>query len=34
MQGLLGAEPFDAATGEGFSCYTCHPNGGEGTPAQ
>jgi hypothetical protein len=29
MQTLLGAEPFDAETGEGFSCYACHPRGGD-----
>lgn len=33
MKELLGAADFDAETGEGFSCYFCHPNGGEGTPA-
>lgn len=25
MQTLLGAEPFDAETKTGFSCYACHP---------
>lgn len=27
MQALLGAEPWDAATGTGFSCFACHPRG-------
>lgn len=32
MQTLLGAAPFDAATGEGFTCFACHPHAGdEGT---
>jgi hypothetical protein len=32
MQTLLGAPDYDAATGEGFSCYACHPHAGdEGT---
>lgn len=26
MQQLLGAEPFDEATGTGFTCYACHPH--------
>lgn len=26
MQALLGAPEFDASTGEGFSCYACHPH--------
>jgi hypothetical protein len=26
MQQLLGAEPFDATTGEGLTCYACHPH--------
>lgn len=25
MQTMLGAEPYDEATGEGFSCFSCHP---------
>lgn len=29
MQTLLGAPDFDAATGEGFSCYACHPHAGD-----
>jgi len=29
MQTLLGAPDFDVATGEGFSCYYCHPRGGD-----
>lgn len=29
MQRLLGMQAFDATTGEGFSCYQCHPRGGE-----
>lgn len=33
MKQLIGAPDYDEATGEGFSCYYCHPNGGEGTPA-
>ena len=32
MQTLVGAPDFDEATGEGFSCYACHPHAGdEGT---
>ncbi len=32
MQTLLGAPEYDAATGQGFSCYSCHPHAGdEGT---
>jgi hypothetical protein len=31
-QTLLGAPDYDEATGEGFSCYACHPHAGdEGT---
>ncbi|AKF05117.1 hypothetical protein [Sandaracinus amylolyticus] len=26
MQALLGAPEFDASTGEGFSCFACHPH--------
>ncbi|HJK94835.1 MAG TPA: hypothetical protein RMH85_13450 [Polyangiaceae bacterium LLY-WYZ-15_(1-7)] len=26
MRDMIGAEPYDAETGEGFSCYTCHPH--------
>ncbi len=33
MKELLDAPDYDAETQEGFSCYYCHPNGGEGTPA-
>lgn len=29
MQRLLGMQTFDPATGEGFSCFHCHPRGGE-----
>ena len=25
MRTMLREEPFDAETGEGFSCYFCHP---------
>ncbi|MCB9634191.1 MAG: hypothetical protein H6721_18875 [Sandaracinus sp.] len=25
MRTMLGQEAYDAETGEGFSCYTCHP---------
>lgn len=25
VQGLLGLRPYDAATGRGFSCFSCHP---------
>lgn len=28
MQTLLGAASHDAATGEGFTCYACHPHAG------
>lgn len=32
VQALLGAPDYDEATGEGFSCYACHPHAGdEGT---
>ncbi|HJL19849.1 MAG TPA: hypothetical protein RMH99_29570 [Sandaracinaceae bacterium LLY-WYZ-13_1] len=32
MQTLLGAPDYDEATGEGFSCFACHPHAGdEGT---
>jgi hypothetical protein len=32
MQALLGAAAFDEASGEGFTCYACHPHAGdEGT---
>jgi hypothetical protein len=32
MQTLLGAPDFNQETGEGFSCYACHPHAGdEGT---
>jgi len=27
VQALLGAEPYDATTGTGLSCFTCHPRG-------
>lgn len=26
MKTMLGAEDYDEETGEGFSCYTCHPH--------
>ena len=29
MQTLLGAAPYDEATGEGFSCFSCHPRAGD-----
>lgn len=29
MQALVGAPPYDEATGEGFSCYSCHPHAGD-----
>jgi hypothetical protein len=32
MQTLLGAESFDPATGEGFSCYGCHPHAADDDP--
>ncbi len=32
MQTLLGAETYDPATGEGFSCYACHPRGADDDP--
>jgi hypothetical protein len=28
MTDLLDAEPYDRATGRGFSCFNCHPKGG------
>jgi hypothetical protein len=32
MQTLLGEEPYDEATQQGFSCFACHPHAGdEGT---
>ncbi len=34
MRTLMGAEEYDDETGEGFGCFACHPNGGEGTPAE
>lgn len=30
MQRLLGAPEFDATTGEGFTCFACHPRGESG----
>lgn len=33
MQRLLGAQPYDAETQSGFSCYACHPRATEGMPA-
>ncbi len=30
MRELLGEAEYDAETGEGFSCYACHPHAGEG----
>ncbi|MDW8360759.1 MAG: hypothetical protein RMK74_00045 [Myxococcales bacterium] len=27
MQRLLGAAPYDPETGQGFSCFACHPRG-------
>jgi len=32
MQTLLDAEEFDPATGEGFSCYGCHPHASDDDP--
>jgi len=29
VQTLLGAPEFDEDTGEGFSCYSCHPHAGD-----
>ncbi len=29
MQTLLGAQPYNAETQQGFSCYACHPHAGE-----
>jgi len=29
MQTLLGAPEFDEETGEGFSCFSCHPHAGD-----
>jgi hypothetical protein len=29
MQTLLGAPDYDEETGEGFSCYACHPHAGD-----
>jgi hypothetical protein len=34
MRTLLGEEEFDSESGEGFGCFACHPNGGEGTPVE
>ena len=34
MKELLGADDYDTETGEGFGCFACHPNGGEGTPIE
>jgi len=30
MREMVGAEPYDAETGTGFSCYACHPHGEDG----
>lgn len=32
MQTLLGAPEFDAATGEGFTCFSCHPHAADDDP--
>jgi hypothetical protein len=29
MRTMIRAEPFDPDTGEGFSCFTCHPKAGD-----
>lgn len=29
MQTLVGAEPYNEETQEGFSCYSCHPHAGD-----
>lgn len=33
MREMIGAEEYDAETGEGFSCYFCHPHAEEGETA-
>ncbi len=33
MQTLLGLEPYNHETQTGFSCFSCHPHGGESEPA-
>lgn len=32
MRTMLGAAEYDAATGEGFSCYACHPHAADDDP--
>lgn len=32
MRTMLGASEYDAATGEGFSCFACHPHAAEDDP--
>jgi hypothetical protein len=32
MQTLLGAAEYDPTTHEGFTCFSCHPRGGEDDP--
>lgn len=32
MQTLLGAAPYDTATGEGFTCFACHPHAADSDP--
>lgn len=32
MRTMLGASEYDAATGEGFSCFACHPHAPEDDP--
>ena len=34
MQALVGAAPFDETTGEGFTCYACHPHAEDGATAR
>lgn len=33
MQALLGAPEFDETTGEGFTCYACHPHAADDATA-
>lgn len=32
VQTMVGARDFDPATGEGFTCYSCHPHAAEDDP--
>lgn len=34
MRNLLGAPTYDAATGEGFTCFYCHPRGEPAQPLE